>query len=282
MIFEDWFIKLDKIDILSENHRDTDLFDWWCYVDKFTDKIKLFKKNTIMWFIGDFWNWKSTFLNQVIKKVDKDIKWIEFNARKYPDRKDLWENFILECAISINKSEFYEVLSKIDWTKWWDKKKLIELWSEFLSTITNIKAFDHIKHFGHFFNDTPVKRVFQLELTLKEILSKIEEPIINIIIEDIDRSGDSWIYFLETLHYFINENEIAAKLINIIVPIWSTKYRENLDHYGKCLDIVHDFKTNFLKFDWFIKELFDDSIINDNRLFSQLCSFFAYKEKKKF
>lgn len=88
---------------------------------------------------------------------------------------------------------------------------------------------------------SPAKRTFQIQKILNDLLDNIDEENIYIVIEDIDRSGDSGIYFLETLNHFFKNNFKSEKKVRIIVPISDKKYEESRSAYLKCLDITHNF-----------------------------------------
>lgn len=75
-----------------------------------------------------------------------------------------------------------------------------------------------IKNFNHFLHTSPAKRTFEIQKILLEQFSNIPEKKLFIIIEDIDRSGDSGIYFLETLSHFLKNEKIDKKII-CIIPI---------------------------------------------------------------
>lgn len=86
-MFKDWFIKNKKL--LEEISRIENLIDLDIEIEKFFTKINLIEYSSLIWFIGKFWSWKSNFLNQIKNKYDKDNKWINFDAWRYPERENL-------------------------------------------------------------------------------------------------------------------------------------------------------------------------------------------------
>ena len=75
------------------------------------------------------------------------------------------------------------------------------------------------------FAASPAKRVFEFQEILTAII-KSQKKNIFIVIEDIDRSGDSGIFFLETLKHFLRNLEITVKhRVIAIVPIGDKSYR---------------------------------------------------------
>lgn len=267
-MFETWFIKNKKL--LEENSRAENLIDLSFEIDRFSIKIDHIEFSSIVWFIGKFWSWKSNFLNQIKAKYTENAKWFDFDAWKYPERSNLWENFILEFARQIDKETFDKTMKQVDWTIDDDKKTLI-------NTIWDIPWLSVIKNFNHFIKTTPAKRNFEVENLLNELIKKVEEDNIYIIIEDIDRSWDNWIFFLETLNHFLKTNKIEKRII-VIVPIWEENYKkeEVKLSYLKSLDYIHEYSLREVKLDNFVKELFLDEIYKVNYLKWQIVTFLEW------
>ena len=258
-MFKNWFIKNKKL--LEENSRLENLIDLSTEIERFSTKIDHIEFSSIFWFIGKFWSWKSNFLNQIKAKYTDDSKWFDFDAWKYPERWNLWESFILEIARQLDIKTFDETIKQIDWTQNDDKKTLLNIVWDIIPLLSVIK------NFNHFFNTSPAKRTFEIQNILTELFEKIEEKDIYIIVEDIDRSWDNWVYFLETLNYFIkNINLKNNKKIIVIVPIWKEKYDEEKVKlsYSKCLDYNHNFSLKDVKLEKFVEDLFEDEILKNH------------------
>ena len=289
-MYENWFIK--NPELLEENSREKNLMDLSSEIERFSEKLDNIKSSSIVWFIGRFWSWKSNFLNQIKDKYTKDTKcnskWFLFDAWKYPERSILWENFILEFARQINSETFDKVIKQVDWKINDIKIAFSNFFSDLLNIITPfipwlslIKDFipwlSLIKHLNHFFKTTPAKRNFELEALLKNLIKEVKEEKIYVIVEDIDRSWDNGIFFLETLNYFLKNNEIEKRII-VIVPIWEEKYKkEDLKiSYLKSLDYTHEYSLREVKLGKFVEELFLDEICKCPNLKWQITTFLEW------
>ncbi len=268
-----WFIKPEKIHILNEDYRTDDLLNRDKEIEKFSKKINAIQDYAVFWFIWPFGSWKTTFLNQFKKQFEKDWwKWFDFDARKYPDRENLWENFVLEFARSIDKKNFDKTIKTIDWTQNDDKKKL-------LNVVWEIPWLSAIKHFDYFLNTSPAKRTFEIQSILTDLLEKVNLDEIIITVEDIDRSWDAGIYFLETLHHFVHSLNIE-KNVKVIVPIGNDYFTKNIDSYLKCLDYRQDFNPDNFVLDRFMNDLFIEEILKQNHVKWQIQSFLEWTFKE--
>lgn len=265
MIYENWFIKNKKI--LEENSRLENLIDLSSEIERFSIKIDHIEYSSIIWFIGRFWSWKSNFLNQIKTKYIENSKWFDFDAWKYPERSNLWENFILDIAEEISKKDLKQSERKIEW-------KNPSVWVE---KLTQYCSWLWIWNFSELLKTSPTKRVIELQNIFLNLLLQIKEENIYIIVEDIDRSWDNWIYFLETLSHFLKTNEIEKRII-VIVPIWEENYKkeEIKSSYLKSLDYFHEYSLREIKLDNFVKELFLDEICSINYLKWQIITFLEW------
>ncbi len=245
-----WFIK--NIDLLDENSRLDDLLNLNSKKNEFLDRFSHLEKSSLIWITAPFGSGKTTFLNQVKIDLEGRSHWMNFDAWKYPDRKDLRENFVLEFARSIDIKTFDESLSKIEWTQNDDKKTL-------LNVFWDMPLLGVIKNFSHFLKTTPAKKTFELQEIMVFLLEKIEDEEIYIIIEDIDRSWDAGIFFLETLNYFIKSNPSSKKII-VLVSIWSEQRTLNLNSYLKCLDYSREFDLEWVECGKMVENLFEGSL----------------------
>ncbi len=264
-MFENWFIKNKKL--LEENSRAENLIDISIELERFSTKIDHIEFSSIVWFIGKFWSWKSNFLNQIKTKYTDNSKWFDFDAWKYPERLNLWENFILDIAEEISDKELKQSTRKIEW-------KNPTVWIE---KITQYCSWLWIWNFSELLKTSPTKRVVELQNILLNLLWQVEEKNIYIVIEDIDRSWDNGIFFLETLNHFLKTNEIEKRII-VIVPIWEENYKkeEVKLSYLKSLDYIHEYSLKELKLDNFVKELFVDEIYNNLYLRWQITTFLEW------
>jgi ERCC4-type nuclease len=119
-------------------------------------------------------------MNQFAEKY-KENKIFNFEAWKYPERKYLWENLILEMARQINPEKFDETLKVIEGKQHKDKSKLLEV----VSDLPYLKA---IKNFDYFLETSPATRTFQLQSIFENLLKSIDAEKIYIVVEDVDRA----------------------------------------------------------------------------------------------
>ncbi len=258
-----WFIK--NIDLLDENHRLDDLLNLDDKKQEFLDRFSHLEKSSLIWVIAPFGSGKTTFLNQIEKDLKGKSHRVNFDAWKYPNRDDLREAFILETVKQIWPEKQLEKTKKIiKWKNsasayidiatdlaWW-----LSDWIGWVERLQNINIFDK---FVDIFKKEPITKVYQFQNLLKSILDSLEYDRLYLVIEDIDRSWDAWIFFLETLSYFI-KNQKIEKIITVIVPIWSEQRALNLNSYLKCLDYSRGFNLEWVNCDKLIDNLFEDNL----------------------
>ena len=104
------FIK--NYDLIQEVCQVEDLLDFSETVSSFSKKLDSIERSSIIGLVGPFGSGKSTMLYQLqCERKDSDI-WINFDAWKYPDRKDLWEGFVLDFAEQIGSKK--KILGKVE------------------------------------------------------------------------------------------------------------------------------------------------------------------------
>ena len=264
------FIKNDKL--LMETPKVRDLFNSEEQINSFSGLLDSIDKSGSFGFIGGFGTGKSTLIENVKQKRIKEKKnevWVEFDAWKFPDRKDLWEGFVLEFAKQIDKKTFEEAYKEIDGKSKDDIKALVNIVSKGVNMF--LPGAEVVKNFSHFFKTSPARRVFEIQEILEGIIKKQEKDIF-IIIEDIDRSGDSGIFFLETLKQFFDNISIDKKLV-AIVPIANDKFEAKKNSFLKCLNFVEYFGFSSIKLDNFVEEIFEKEFVQDPNKKSQIVSF---------
>jgi len=251
------FIKNE--DLLREDSHVDDLLDFSEQIKSFTNRLNEISRPAIIALVGKYGSGKSTMLHQLVKSKNenKDL-WIEFDAWKYPNRKDLWEGFILDFARQTDE------LAKIK-----DKVEGQSQWKHFIKWLLSlVKGFNLDKLF-EILESPPAKRVFELQEIFEKLIQK-QKKNIYVIIEDIDRSGDSGIYFLETLQRFIRNLKLDNKKFIVIVPIGSKNHKDQdkFESYLKCVDYFEDFKLENIKLSNFVDEVFDRSYFSDKSIVS--------------
>lgn len=249
------FIK--NYDLLKEDCKVDDLLDISETVEKFKARIDAIDKPAIMGLIGKFGSGKSTMLYQVQKDITDDVCWIDFEAWKYPERRDLWEGFVIEFARQIGQLK--KTVEKIDGKSSVNSSvDLVSTIAENISGVPGLKAVGGV--FKNLFGTSPLKRVYEIQELLTTLIKETKKDFI-IVVEDIDRSGDAGIYFLETLKYFIRGLNIDKRVL-VIVPIGNEEYTRNLESYNKCVDYFEFHIRDIPNFENFISSIFISDIVN--------------------
>ena len=275
------FFKHESEKILEEDYRCKDFLFFDKIIENFKKRLAQIKNNAIIGLVGKFGSGKSTMLYQLYKdKTDKDNeKWINFDAWKFPERKDLWEGFVLEFARKIDKKTFDKVRKIVDGHQNDDKNAFINAIGDI-----PIPGFAAIKNITHFFQTSPARRVFEIQEILKGVIKKLNKDIY-IIVEDIDRSGDKGIFFLETLKNFIkeNENEFSNKIV-VIVPIGDKEFnsKDAKDAYNKILDYRFDFNADKINFSNFIDAIFDTGQLHSCDFFTEQLNYLFQSSASKY
>ncbi len=295
------FIKDEEL--IEESYQIEDLLNFKPIINDFKERINKIKKNSIVGLIGPYGSGKSTMLYQIYKdkiNINNENKdeannhqtsenegneqteqWFVFDAWKYPERKDLWEGFVLDIAKQHDKISFDKARNKIDGKQGERKENatntmidmatitmgVISLFSSAGLTSIFAPIIGSLKNLTYLFRTSPVRRVFEFQELLSDIIKETENHIF-IIIEDIDRSGDMGIFFLETLKHFIkNLKEDPNRKVIVIVPIGNDtfyKYHPTRDSYLKILDYQISFNSSLLNFTKFIENTIDIDIAIEN------------------
>ena len=169
-----------------------------------------------------------------------NTKRLNFDARKYPERKDLRENFILDIAQQLPENSEQIFLNKL---KWKPDNYFSALINDWINKLT-----EAIPCFREYVFNKEKRELSVIEELLKEILITIHigenwkpNQTIYIVIEDIDRSWDAWVYFLQTLNYFLKKIKLWEGLkVIAIATIWNEECIKNIESYLKCIDFIHN------------------------------------------
>lgn len=243
------FIKNEET--LKESHKVDDLLDFSQEKELFKRRINTINKPSIVALVGPFGTGKSTMLYQIQKEVRDTEKWINFDAWKYPDRQNLWEGFVLDFAKEISPEDFDRADKAVKGKQNNGKQTLIK-------TLSRIPGFAVLEGLNHFFETSPARRVDEVQKILEAQIKKVDKDLY-IVVEDIDRSGDSGIFFLETLKQFVSTLEISKKL-TIIVPISNSSYHEKIESYLKSIDYFDFFQPVNIRLEKFIAQVFEEDL----------------------
>ena len=275
-------------ELIEESYQTEDLLDFSSIINDFKERINKINKNSVVGLIGPYGSGKSTMLYQIYKdKISSDSeskdktnnnqnsvsehkqqveKWFVFDAWQYPERKDLWEGFVLDITRQYNQELFKNTESQIDGNAEKKEKAIAATGVDILATL--IPGVSALKNLPYFFQNSPIKKVYDFQELLLDIINTKIKKNIFIIVEDIDRSGDMGVFFLETLKYFIKtqEKNMEYKVI-VIVPIGNdTFYRSHptRESYLKILDYQIPFNPSLINFTNFIEHTIDIDIAVKN------------------
>jgi hypothetical protein len=220
-------------------------------IDRFVKR----KRNVIVAYLGPFGAGKSSILKQ-IEESKKTYQWITFELWRYANRQEIWDGFVIQVAAALNNTTELEQADQVEGSTW-DFKDIVKplvvvvlviglvglgfsflLWEILKGTSTAdsfLRAFlkyaapvlvalivvggagTILSRLKLLQNKRPLKRVFELESLLSNSLeSKLQKPLI-IVAEDVDRTTEDGVVFLETLSHFLNVS--APKLKQPIVVI---------------------------------------------------------------
>jgi len=251
---------IKALELLEETSKSEDLLDVSKISTSFNERISSVPNQSLVSLVGPFGVGKSTMLNQIIESDGDSRVWIEFDAWKYPNRANLWEGFVLDVAEQIGDSGavFKQVQGKSA------KGPIVDIATDVVSLISEkLEGINFLDKFTDFFKKSPATRVFELQKILKGLIESQSKDMV-IIIEDIDRSGDSGIYFLETLKQFLRSVSLSKK-VTVVVPIANHNYHANIDSYLKCIDYFDFFTSDEIKLDNFVTRTFEDALFTGEK-----------------
>ena len=270
------FIK--NLRLLDEDYRVDDCLDFTETINDFTNYLSNIHSHALIGVIGEYGSGKSTMLYQLEKENLKN--WLVFDAWSFPDRKDLWEGFVLDFARTLTPNEFKKARKRIDGQSTEDIKSLLEVLAEGVNFF--LPGAEVMKNFSTLFKSSPARRVFEFKEILKELVIKCNSDIF-IVLEDADRAGKEGIIFLETVKQFISKDlkDYTDNKVIFIVPIATDNYSGNYkESYRKSLDYTYQFNPK-IDFTNFIEELFifpEEQILNSviKSDLNEIFKFFIY------
>lgn len=228
------FVNLEKLhetaDISESN------FDYNGEDAKFLKTIRDLKKNSLVGLIGQYGTGKTVFLKEVeslSETITPKIRWIHFDAWKFPERKNLWEGFILEYARQLSGEKQQKKIKKE-----LEGKSSRSAWVDIATDVVEIFAgvdAGILDKLSNTIASSKATEVFEFEAMLTSLIESTPEEEIMVVVEDVDRSSDYGIFFLETLKNFLDRTPLNKK-IEFIVPIAPESVKDRFDAYLKCLD----------------------------------------------
>ncbi len=258
------FVK--EYSLLEETHHVNDSFDVSDAVKRLNGLFTNVPNLSTILYVGPYGAGKSTAIHQLLK--DDKKTYLEFDAWKYPDRKDLWENFVLELARQFDDKTFTAFEKMLDGKQDDDKKAFFNVAAGLIPGGESLK-----EGMSYFLASSPATRTYQIQKILTQLITqKMQDKVIVIIIEDIDRAGEAGIFFLETLKTYLKTLDSELK-IKCIVPVSTVSFESNPDSYLKCIDVIEYFRTPNPDLSDFLNRLLDGRKF-DVKAKNQLAQFF--------
>jgi RecA/RadA recombinase len=250
---------IQNTELLNETSKLEDLLNLEKRTKAFDERINSLPNQSVIALVGPFGVGKSTMLHQIMVSHSDEQQWIEFEAWKYPNRDHLWEGFVLDIAEQTG--DIKKVKKQLAGKS--GKSVVVDIGTDILSLVSDkFEGLQLLDKFTEFFKKSPATGVFDLQLILKALLENLPEDTF-IIIEDIDRSGDAGVYFLETLKQFLKTIELKRKVI-AIVPIANENYHKNIQSYLKSIDYFDFWENAPLNLTKFVDAVFKHEFFEGN------------------
>ena len=297
------FVK--DISYLEEDIDTEDLHTSKADAKGFSDWIrKLSKTPAIISVIGTYGIGKTFMLNLAKKELGRNRKntvyFFEFEAWRYAERSTLWRAFVSELDDHVLGTKF-EHAHRARFRIWTGKIKryfrklftvgerriyYLIVWIGLLACaiahLSNqsviavatllVALFALIFSVIHLYLQDPLRQQEGSELILKEafeILAKLGYKEIYVVLEDVDRSGDNGLLFLETLSFFIRKKlsqDITDKLsVKFIVPVSDMSYSKPRQRasFSKAGNYTCLFTISSLNAKRFVDRVFKKRFVTD-------------------
>lgn len=218
--------------------------------DSLVQTVRNILSSGIVTVYGSYGSGKSQLITSILsEKYFSNYRKFHFDAWQYPNKQDLWEGFIVELVGQINSEKSDAVQRDLEGKNSSLNKLVRNVISAsdpastvFLGTPPGTIKATAGNLYDTFFHKSPAKRIDDYRRILEHYLDKyIEEENIVIVVEDVDRSGDYGVTFLETLSNFVTSNNIEKNII-ILVPVDNITYLEQRAKYEKFTDFFFQFK----------------------------------------
>jgi len=245
------------------------------------DRLVAKKKHSIIAYLGPFGVGKSTVLGEV-HKLSKDYQWVTFEMWRYANRNELWDAFVIKLAAALSaRKDESDIADEVEGTTLnFFERPLVLMWVFFILvglTALSFVAWSSLKGDGTFWeayfkyavptilpvlilvglgsflqlkfitNKRPLRRVFELENILFRSVSGMKNPLI-VVVEDVDRSSQDGIIFLETLNHFLGQLTHKSKPIVVIAPQSARAFNKSDDFTYEGLETalkIYDEKIYF-------------------------------------
>lgn len=246
-----------NVKLLEEKPSDKDLIgveNEISRVSKFIDNLIMQRKHSIVAYLGAFGTGKSSILKEIEARRPQ-IKWINFELWRYANRHEIWEGFVTRVISDLEQKPESTITDRLDSPDWSLKIRIIafslsvlvglpllmfvsfEVWdhlhgstnrdlfvkaflkyaSPIMVTLVVLLGLGNLLQWKPLAQRRPIRRVFELEDMLhRSLRRKLKTPLV-IVVEDVDRTTEDGVIFLETLHTFLDSHLIPQPLV-IIAP----------------------------------------------------------------
>lgn len=225
-------------------------------VQKLSAAVKETQPASLIGIVGDYGSGKSVMIEIYKKGLGKGIKWVHVDAWKYPERKDLWEGFVIDFIKQIDPKKADTIVKKIEGRSKEKKKNAIKgVWGliPWIGKLNSVVV--------DFIEESPAIRVFEIQAIFKELIEAVDEEIY-IVVEDADRSGEAGLFFIETLSQF-SKTLNTKEVFKILIPISERSFLANKDSYVKALDYVSFFDKQSRELSSFVDGIFCEDLTSD-------------------
>lgn len=288
--------------LLNEANRNHDFFN---FAEQASNLSKVLRKSTtpaVIAIVGRYGSGKSVLINETKKttnayKAFSEAKWVIFECWQYPDKRDLWEAFLLELVEDIDGSSkrrsmeraFSDVtgwrgrvekyladiktaaatilgITTIFYIAWASNNEVKGLLISLISAALLV-AFASIELLIKPQSLSKVSRLSDYKSQLEHTLKDHPHPLF-IVLEDVDRADELGRKFLETVSHFFRSDIFADKKIYTIVPVsdFSNGRAQALqDTIEKSSDNILYFEPSY-SCSAFLSEIFTSEFLDDATL----------------
>lgn len=256
-------------DVLKESYDVDDLLGFDDHIIKLSNKVNASPDVSIFGIVGAFGTGKSVLLQKYKETLEENSIWVHFDAWKYPERKNLWDGFVLDFAYATTRKEFKKAKKIIDGKQGSLLKGIKVLGSVAGTAQPGLSSLT--EKLTSFMQRSPVIRVFEFQNILEKIIHTQKEDIY-ITIEDADRSGNEGLFFIETLSQYFRNLDPRGKKITVFVLLSKNAYLDNekRDSFIKSLDYIEHYDLTVKQINNFLSSVLDKRILEDDIAFDHM------------
>ena len=281
---------------LKEDISSEDLFGYQCDANRFSEQLKQLGTNpSIIAFVGSYGIGKSFVLNLSKKLLEgRHSCWFKFEAWRYSDRSQLWrafvsefDDYVISSILSRETSQFAIGCMYLKIKKY-VKNKISSGEASLLGLIAAIlllaiplaylfglsllsvlafivSVFILVFSVNKLYLDNPLHLQKGSEAIFKDVIRSLKDngyENVYVVLEDVDRSGDKGLLFLETLAFFLrhqlNTEEVGELSLHFIIPVSNQSFidKEQRAAFMKAVDYFYPFSVNNLNICQYVDKVF--------------------------